>query len=367
MAYLAGLALLLVFLPAVIAGSWWNWEKETGLPPPAGETAAREEFNPAGNATLQIYVADRGRVEEMELETYVCGVVAAEMPASFQPEALKAQAVAARTYALQKAGPGGGCPNHPGAALCTESSCCQAWIDEQGAREKWPAEEASAYLQRIQTAVAATRGQVLTAAGELVTAVYHSTCGGKTEAGAELWGGETGAYPYLQSVDCPYCQNSPYHHLELEMDLAAYAAALRDEKEALPVLAENNLPLLQIVRKSASGRNLQLRMGQPGRLYSGSDVRRLLGLPSTNFSWRVKGEKIIFSTKGHGHGVGMCQYGADGLAREGVDYVGILQYYYQGVEIEIPALLDADMEPGRANNSYRSTNPGFTSPGNTDG
>lgn len=339
LAYLTGLALLLVFLPAVIAGSWWNWEKETSLLSPAGETAAFEDFNDTGGSTLQIFIAGRNTIEEMELETYVCGVVAAEMPASFQPEALKAQAVVARTYALQKAGPGGGCPSHPGAALCTESTCCQAWVDEQGAREKWPADEAPVYLQRIREAVAATRGQVLTAEGELITAVYHSTCGGKTEAGAELWGGEAGAYPYLQSVDCPYCQSSPYHHLELEMDLAAYAAALRDEKEALPVLAENNLPLLQVVRKSASGRNLQIRMGQPGRLYSGNDVRQLLRLPSAYFSWRVKGEKIIFSTRGHGHGVGMCQYGAEGLAREGMDYVRILQYYYQGVEIEIPAFL----------------------------
>ena len=341
-AYLAGLALLLVFLPAVIAGNWWNWEKEMGLLPPMGEEAAFEEFEHTGSSsTLQIFVTDKGMVEEMELETYVCGVVAAEMPASFQPEALKAQAVVARTYALQKAGPGGGCPNHPGAALCTDSTCCQAWVDEQGAREKWPAEEAPAHLQRIREAVIATQGQVLTVAGELITAVYHSTCGGKTEAGAELWGGEAGAYPYLQSVDCPYCQNSPYHHLELKMDLATYAAALRDEKEARPVLAENNLPLLQVVRKSASGRNLQIRMGQPGRLYSGSDVRRLLELPSTYFSWRVQGEKIIFSTRGHGHGVGMCQYGADGLAREGRDYIGILQYYYQGVAIEIPAFLNS--------------------------
>lgn len=340
LAYLVGLALMLVFLPAVIAGSWWSWEKEAVPPPAPGETVIHEEFKQDSDSTLKVYVADKGTVEEMELETYVCGVVAAEMPASFHPEALKAQAVVARTYALQKAGPGGGCQSHPGAALCTENTCCQAWVDEQAAREKWPSEEADLYLERIQEAVDATRGQVLTSEGELISAVYHSTCGGKTEAGAELWSEKAGAgvYPYLQSVDCPYCQGSPYHHLELEMDLAAYAAALRDEKEALPVLAENNLPLLQVVRKSASGRNLQIRLGRPGRLYSGSEVRRLLGLPSTHFSWRVKGDKIIFSTRGHGHGVGMCQYGADGLAQEGRDYVGVLQYYYQGVTVEIAAL-----------------------------
>lgn len=334
LAYLLSLALALVFLPAVIAGGWWSWEKEAGMLAIPGEAAANEELNPDVNSTLRIYVADKGVFQEMELEAYVCGVVAAEMPASFHPEALKAQAVVARTYAWQKAGPGGGCQNHPGAALCTDSTCCQAWIDDHAAREKWPAEEADFYLERIQEAVNSTRGQVITCKGELITAVYHSTCGGKTEAAAELWSGGARSYPYLQSVDCPYCWNSPYHRLELEMNVSAYTAALQGEKEALPVLAEGNLPLLEVVRKSISGRNLQVRMGRPGRLYSGSEVRQLLGLPSTYFGWRVKGEKIIFSTRGHGHGVGMCQYGADGMAKEGMDYAGILKYYYQGIAVE---------------------------------
>lgn len=333
--YLLSLSLVLVFLPAVIAGDWWSWEKDAGMLTVPGETPAGEGVGPEENSLLQIYIVQTGALQEIELEDYVRGVVAAEMPASFHPEALKAQAVAARTYAWQKAGPGGGCcPSHPGAALCTESTCCQAWLDDQGAQEKWPAGEADFYLERIAEAVRSTQGQVLTYTGQLITAVYHSTCGGKTEAAAELWSGGGQAYPYLQSVDCPYCRSSPAYHQELAMELSAYAAALQGEKEALPVLAEGNLPLLEVVQKSSSGRNLLLRLGRPGRLYSGSEVRRLLGLPSTHFHWRVEGEKIIFSVRGNGHGAGMCQYGANGLARAGMDYTEILNYYYRGAVVE---------------------------------
>ena len=342
--YCIGLSLVLVFLPAAIAGDCWVWEGEAGMPadlPGApGETTAGEgtgaDGGPSGDILLQIYVVQTGELKELELEDYVRGVIAAEMPASFHPEALKAQAVAARTYAWQRAGPdGGGCPNHPEAALCTASTCCQAWLEDEEARKKWPAAKADSYLERIAEAVRATRGQVLTYDGEPITAVYHSTCGGKTEAAAELWGESGTDYPYLQSVDCPYCQRSPSCRQELALELSAYAAALQDEKEARPVLAAGgDYPLLEIVRKSASGRNLLLRIGKPGRLYSGSEVRRLLGLPSTHFHWRVEGGKIIFSVRGNGHGVGMCQYGADGLARAGKTYAEILGHYYGGATLE---------------------------------
>lgn len=347
---------MLILLPATIAGSWWSWEKcpdSQGAPglreaaellETTGEaTSADEEigqgktpYRNTGDSTyLQIYVVQTGALQEIELEDYVRGVIAAEMPASFHPEALKAQAVAARTYACHRNSPGGGgCPRHPGAALCTESSCCQAWLDDHGARGKWPTGEADSYLERIAEAVRSTRGQVLTYDGELIAALYHSTCGGKTEAAAELWSDSGSSYPYLQSVDCPYCRGSPTYRQEVGMEFSAYAAALQGEKEALPVFAGGNLPLLEVVQKSASGRNLLLRLGRPGRLYSGSEVRRLLGLPSTRFCWRVEEEKIIFSVQGNGHGVGMCQYGANGLALTGMDYSEILSYYYRGAVLE---------------------------------
>jgi stage II sporulation protein D len=328
--YVACLSLALVFLPAMIAGGWWKWdqkEAEINFTHP-GELAGE-------SIPLKIYIAGKNEIVEMEMEQYIKGVVSAEMPASFHPEALKAQAVVARTYALRKssAGGGSGCRSHPGADLCTDSTCCQAWEDEKAALHKWPAQEAAYYMARIWEAVNSTRGLVATYQGNLISAVYHSTCGGETEAALEVWSSST-AHPYLQSVECTYCRHSPYYEAELALDFSAYTAALSDEKEALPVLAEGKIPLLEVVERSGSGRNLLVRIGKPGRLYSGSEVRGLLGLPSTYFQWRVAGEKIIFRTRGHGHGVGMCQYGADGLAKEGKDYTEILKYYYQGIEVE---------------------------------
>jgi stage II sporulation protein D len=330
--YLVSVSLALILLPALIVGGWWKWEgknKEGIIFIPPQEITAGESI------PLKIYIVEKNELVEMELEQYITGVVSAEMPASFHPEALKAQAVVARTYALRKSGAGGGsgCQNHPGADLCTDSTCCQAWESEKAALHKWPAQDAAFYMGRIREAVYSTRGLVATYQGNLISAVYHSTCGGKTEAALEVWSSST-AHPYLQSTECTYCQHSPYYRAELSMDLSTYTAVLGKDKEALPVLKEGKIPLLEVVQRSKSGRNLLVRIGSPGRLYSGSEVRGLLGLPSTYFQWRAAGEKIIFSTRGHGHGVGMCQYGADGLAKEGKDFLGILQYYYQGIEVE---------------------------------
>jgi MreB/Mrl family cell shape determining protein len=271
---------------------------------------------------------------EIGMEEYLVGVVAAEMPSSFHMEALKAQAVIARTYALQKRKEtgGNGCKNHPGSDLCTDSACCQAWEDVGISLAKWPTDEAPSYLQRIQEAVRATHNMIVTYEGEPIEAVYHSTCGGVTEAAAEAWSGNNSLF-YLQSVECSYCRHSPYFKKEIVMESSAYAAALKNQKGALPVLGEGNIPLLEVRKCSSSGRNLLLSVGNSEQIYSGTEVRSLLGLPSTFFRWHTENGRIIFTTRGHGHGVGLCQYGADGMGREGKNYQEILKYYYQGVEI----------------------------------
>ncbi len=327
--YILCLALVLILLPAMLVENWWKWDEEVTPKTESTEPAQATEEN----FILRIYLADRGESREMALEEYLAGAVAAEMPASFNLEALKAQAVVARTYTLHKALDlgGEGCRNHPGADLCTDAACCQAWEDDQQALEKWPPEDASAYLEKIRKAVSSTGGLVLTYGGNLITAVYHSTCGGMTENAEDVWSG--GGTPYLQSMECNYCRHSPHYRQEIAMELSSFVAALNNKKEAIPVLAEGNIPLLEVALRSRSGRNLFLNIGKPGQRYSGTDVRNLLGLPSTSFQWRVEEEKIIFSTRGYGHGVGLCQYGADGMAKEGNDFATIIKYYYSGTEV----------------------------------
>lgn len=327
--YIFFMALVLILLPAVLVENWWKWDEEVTPKPEGTEPALITEED----LILRVYLADQGEIREIELEEYLAGAVAAEMPAAFNLEALKAQAVVTRTYTLHKSLDlgGEGCRNHPGADLCTDAACCQAWEDDQQALGKWPPEDAPANLEKIRKAVSSTGGLVVTYGGNLIPAVYHSTCGGMTENAWDVWSG--GGGPYLQSVECSYCRHSPHYRQEIAMELSSFAAAFNNKKEAIPVLAEGNTPLLEVVQRSKSGRNLSLNIGKPGQRYSGTDVRSLLGLPSTSFQWRVEGKKIIFSTRGYGHGVGMCQYGADGMAKEGDDYTTIIKYYYPGTEI----------------------------------
>ncbi|MGI5875311.1 MAG: stage II sporulation protein D [Dethiobacteria bacterium] len=320
-------------MPALLVGNCWNWgNQEQQMDGTTNEIKREIESN---NALLRVFLVSEGKVREMEIEEYLVGVVAAEMPSSFHIEALKAQAVIARTYALEKRREtgGSGCKNHPGIDLCTDSSCCQAWEDINFSLAKWPAKEGPIYLQRVKEAVSATHNMVITYEGKPIEAVYHSTCGGTTEAAEAVWSGNKSA-AYLKSVECSFCRHSPYFKKEIPMGLSTYAAALKNQEGILPVLGEGNIPLLEVKKRSSSGRNLLLSVGNSGRIYSGMEVRTLLGLPSTFFRWRTENDKIIFTTRGHGHGVGLCQYGADGMGREGRDYKEILQYYYQGIKIE---------------------------------
>ncbi len=333
--YLLSISFSLILLPALLVGNCWQWESSDSGNHLEEAQVGQLPSEVKGERILKIYHAEQKKVIELPLEEYIIGVIAAEMPASFHPEALKAQAVIARTYALAKAGRlGGGCTENPGADLCTDSRCCQAWEDRQTMAEKWTAEEAPLYLEKIGEAVQETRGMVLLYRGELAQTVYHSTCGGETEKAADAWK-EGCDIPYLQNVKCSFCRHSPHYTAELYLDSAAYAAALRMETNVLPVLREDNIPLLEVVQKSSSGRNMLLKIGNGDGLYRGEEIRRLLGLPSTFFRWQAEGNRIIFFTRGYGHGVGLCQYGADGMAAQGFSFREILDFYYRGTEVQL--------------------------------
>ena len=332
--YAALLAFTIVLLPALLANmilrgtddekSHRDVERE---PPDLSLELSNEIF------VLNVYDARQRKQVEMNLNEYLVGVVAAEMPARFHEEALKAQAVAARTYALHHARQlgGRGCSTHPEADVCTDSTCCQAWVGEADMNAKWPPETAKDFHDRIVRAVLDTQGAVVISGEALAQALYHSTCGGMTEAAGNVWDGSNP--DYLQSVSCSYCNHSQHYQNELTMKLAEYVAALKNESGLLPVLSSENAPHMEIVRRSPSGRNLLVRLGNPGRLFHGTEVRNLLGLPSTHFQWRVDDNQIVFETRGFGHGVGLCQYGADGMAREGAGFEDILAFYYRDTTI----------------------------------
>ncbi len=289
-------------------------------PAPSGEAAA---------AVIAVYDDGEGRVISMPLEEYLCGVVAAEMPASFEAEALKAQAVAARTFTLRRLSACGGTPcGRGGADICTDSACCQSYRSAEQLREKWGG-SAAYYSARVEDAVYATAGEVATYGGALIEALYHSTAGGMTENAENVF---ASAAPYLVSVASPGEEGSAHYAESTAFPRRAFIEKIN---AAFPKagLSEKKLEgQVEITARFASGRVKSIRLGQvetTGRLF-----RKALDLPSANFTIEFVGEDVRVSTKGYGHGVGMSQYGANAMAEAGSGYRAILTHYYTGVEIE---------------------------------
>ena len=275
---------------------------------------------------IALRVLDGDTVLEMDLGEYLLGVVRAEMPASFQPEALKAQAAAARTYTLYKLQTGG---NHGDSAdLCTDSTCCQAYISEERARANW-GENAAGYEKKIEEAVTATDGQAILYGGVPILAVFHSSSAGLTRTSGEVWLNDL---PYLQAVSSPEAAESiPNYYSRVEFS--------REElrQKLLAAFPEADLSggmagWLADARTDSAGSVSTVSVG--GVTAKGSTLRAALGLRSACFSWEVQEGEAVFFVTGYGHGVGMSQYGANAMAAEGADYQEILTHYYTGVTVE---------------------------------
>ncbi|MGM9614229.1 MAG: SpoIID/LytB domain-containing protein [Oscillospiraceae bacterium] len=264
-------------------------------------TEANASFD--SSTTIRVLMPD-GEVQAMTLAEYLPGAVAAEMPVSFGEEALKAQAVAARSYVLAT-------HSHDNADICTDSACCLAWHEPD-------ADEAPA-----EAAVRATDGQVVTYNGRIVQAVFHASSYGATEDAAAVWS----AQPYLVSVSSPEtADNVPGLLSE-----AVFSPDELREKLGLTPEGEPDTWLIGTVTDEA-GRVAFLRIG--GQALSGTFVRSALGLRSTDFDVSYDGADFVFSVAGHGHGVGMSQYGAKLLAAQGLSYAEILAHYYPGTVLD---------------------------------
>ena len=265
-------------------------------------------------------------VEEIDLGTYLVGVVRAEMPASFEEEALKAQAVAARTYTIYKIQTGG---NHGEEAnICTDSTCCQAYISEERARVNW-GENADAYEKKVENAVTSTDGETILYGGVPILAVFHSSSAGLTRAAGRVWLNDL---PYLQAVDSPEEGEAiPNYYSRVEFSAAAF-------KEKLLVVAPEadfSGPMDGWLRNAVTDSAGSVETVEAGGVtVKGTQVRSALGLRSACFDWEVQNGKLVFYVTGYGHGVGLSQYGANQMAADGADYQEILTHYYTGVTVE---------------------------------
>ena len=276
------------------------------------------------SVTLRVLKGDA--VEEMTLGEYLVGVVRAEMPASFEPEALKAQAVAARTYTIYKIQTGG---NHGDTAdICTDSTCCQAYLGEESARRNW-GDRAETYEEKIRSAVRETDGETILYGGEPILAVFHASSAGMTRSSGSVW---TSDLPYLQSVSSPEDGDAiPNYYSRVSFT----AAEFREKFLAAHPEADLSGPMsgwLTAPVTDSAGSVERVTIG--GVTVRGTEVRSILSLRSACFEWEVQGEELVFFVTGHGHGVGMSQYGANAMALAGEDHIAILTHYYTGTVVE---------------------------------
>ncbi|MGI1690553.1 stage II sporulation protein D [Thermoanaerobacter uzonensis] len=279
--------------------------------------------------TVNVFITNQNKIRKMDLEEYVKGVVAAEMPAEFEMEALKAQAVAARTYALSKeiALGGRGCELHPGADVCTDSEHCQAWQSEDELRQKWGG-NFDKYYAKISQAVEDTKGLVLVYDDALIVPAYHAISGGKTENSEEVWHSKI---PYLRSVVSPGEEVASKYKTTVVVSKEEFINKLKQKEPSLKLNSSNILNQVKDIEKTQAGHVKTLKIGNI--TFSGEEIREVFNLNSTNFSFEAQGNNIVITVIGYGHGVGMSQYGANALAKQGKKFDEILKYYYTGVEI----------------------------------
>lgn len=280
--------------------------------------------------TITVYRTENGRTETIDFEDYIVGVVSGEMPSSFHIEALKAQSVAARSYSLAriiKAKKNGNPSAHPSAPLC-DSTHCQVYKN----RKELKVLKGSAWmkngLKKIEKAVNSTKGELLYYKGELVQqALFHSSSGGRTENSEDVF---TAAVPYLVSVESPYEDEATHQNEKNSFSISEFAEKLRNEYPNIS-FGDINASNIEIISRSKGNHVEKVKIGNG--IIEGRNVREVMGLPSANFSISLSGDTITFTSNGSGHGVGMSQYGADGMAKKGFDYKQILSHYYSGTKV----------------------------------
>lgn len=316
-------------LPAAagLLGGIANGERQAPRIPQTQTTSA------ALSRIIKVYNSKTAKVEEHDFEDYMVGVLAGEMPASYESEALKAQAVAGRSYILDRMEnyrKNGAPPEHKGADICTDSTHCKAWISTADACGKWGANWEKQYLPKLQAAVRETRGEYMVYEGQTVKAFFYSTSSGKTETAHDVWGGEN--YPYLQSVESVGDLSAPDFETAVTVTKEDFMNKLQNSNPSVAI-SEPLSTMIGAEERTEGGSVAAITLG--GQRFKGTEIRTLFHLRSANFTVQAEENAVIFHVKGYGHGVGMSQYGANYMAKQGKSYKEILQHYYTGIDFSM--------------------------------
>lgn len=280
-------------------------------PTPAPQVQSEQPKPAVTNEKMINLKLNSGQIISISLEDYVVGVVGAEMPASFNSEALKAQAVAARTYALKRTAYG---------ATLSASTSDQVYKTDDQLRSLW-AGSFNTYYNKVRNAVLATKGQYLTYNGNYIDALYFSTSNGRTENAENVWGN---SFPYLVSVESPWDVGIPSYSGSKTVSMQEIS-----DKIGATLTSSSQIEILERTQG-----NRVKTISICGKIFTGVQIRTMFNLKSADFDISASGSNIVFTTRGYGHGVGMSQYGANLMAKSGYDYKSILKHYYTGVEIK---------------------------------
>lgn len=308
-------AAILILLPSILVLPF----EATEMKPQTseGNQMTKEKITKAVEVDVPVFRSDQKETISIPIEDYVKGVVAAEMPSDFNMEALKAQALTARTFVVTKLkNPSA---NLPDQAVVTDTIQDQVYKDQAQLKKAW-GEEFDEKFARIEEAVQATSGQILTYEGNPIYASFFSTSNGYTENSEDYWENKA---PYLRSVESPWDVDSPKYQ-----DKATFTVTEFEQKLGVD-LSNNSIGSIENLTEGK--RVAEVSVG--GKTFTGREIRDLLGLRSSDFTWERVGDTINVVTKGYGHGVGMSQYGANGMAEDGKAYADIVKHYYQGVAI----------------------------------
>ncbi|CAM2930296.1 stage II sporulation protein D [Paenibacillus sediminis] len=330
--WLAALMITALLLPAALvhrSGSPQDTPVPAKTASPAKTLPAPESAKAQPN--IRVYLSGTGEIETLPLESYVVGVLAAEMPAKFEMEALKAQAIASRTYIVRRlvTGDTSGVPVQ--GADVTDTVENQAYISQEKLSRDWSSADGRKELAKLQRAVMETEGIVMTYKGEPIMATFFSSSNGYTENSEDYWQQKI---PYLRSVTSPWDQEIAANYKEtVSITISDFDRLLNLPRQTVQTITgtQGESPI-HIVSTTAGHRIKEIYIG--GMLFTGKEVRERLGLRSTEFTWRITSGSIEITTYGNGHGVGMSQWGANGMAQQGYTATQILQHYYTGIEFE---------------------------------
>jgi len=325
--FVLSMIIVILVLPFIIVGGYNINNSEISVP---NENSTRSQAD--SDIKIKVYINELNTIEEMDLEEYVKGVVAAEMPAEFEIEALKAQAIAARTYAYGRYKkiyiPDDAL--NKGADVCTDHSHCQAWISKSDAMNGWDSINAYKYWNKIENAVNSTKGVIILYNDEIIDPVFHSNSGGKTENAEDVWPGEI--IPYLRSVESSGETDNDEYINTVNIEKKDFLSKIKAAYPDITINESSVLSDIKIIDYTEGGRVNNIKIGSV--TLRGTEFREIFDLKSANFKIEYGGgEKIKITTYGNGHGVGMSQWGANYLAKNGGSYEEILKYYYKGVEL----------------------------------